>query len=69
MDPQARGRALALGQLRSLSEAECWTLLSSYDLGRIAFVIDGWPQVFPVNYVAEGGVVVFRTATGAKLEH
>jgi nitroimidazol reductase NimA-like FMN-containing flavoprotein (pyridoxamine 5'-phosphate oxidase superfamily) len=37
--------------------------------GRIAILIDGWPEVFPVNYVAEDGAVAFRRAAGAKLEH
>ena len=55
--------------LRPLSETECWELLSRQDLGRIAFVIDGWPQVFPVNYAVSETVLVFKTASGTKATH
>ena len=55
--------------LRELSEAECWKLLGSHDLGRIALLIDDWPQVFPVNYSAGEGAVLFRSAPGAKATH
>lgn len=51
-----------------LSEEECIPLLKSRDLGRIALVVDGKPEIFPVNYAFEEGVVVFRTSTGLKLE-
>ena len=55
--------------LRPLPESECWRLLGSHDLGRIAFLIDDWPQVFPVNYAAGEGAVLFRSAPGAKATH
>ena len=51
-----------------LSEEECWRLLMSNDLGRLAIVVDGWPEVFPVNYPSQVGSIVFRTAAGTKLE-
>jgi uncharacterized protein len=69
MTTNADKRGFATPALRPLSEIECWSLLRSHDLGRIAIMIDGWPEVFPVNYVAEDGAVVFRSAVGAKLEH
>ncbi len=47
---------------------ECLLLLGSHDLGRIAFAVDGQPEVFPVNYAMEGRVVVFRTGPGTKLD-
>jgi len=31
-------------------------------------VVDGAPQIFPVNYAYEDRVVVFRTSPGVKLE-
>jgi uncharacterized protein len=57
------------GQLEILGDRECTQLLRSHDLGRIA-VIDREvrPLIFPVNYVFDDGVVVFRTAPGTKLE-
>ena len=35
---------------------------------RIAIVVEGRPEIFPVNYVFDGGVIVFRTGAGLKLE-
>jgi uncharacterized protein len=50
-----------------LSEQECWQYLRLHTLGRVAVIVNGRPEVFPVNYRAGGGAIVFRTATGAKL--
>jgi nitroimidazol reductase NimA-like FMN-containing flavoprotein (pyridoxamine 5'-phosphate oxidase superfamily) len=55
-------------ELELLSEDECKRLLQSEKLGRVAFVVDGRPQIFPVNYAFDDGVVVFRTSPGLKLE-
>ena|SRR5215216_3149840 len=42
--------------LVSLSEEECWTRLALNDLGRIAIVRDGAPEIFPLSYrVAQDG--------------
>lgn len=54
--------------MEQLSEEECARLLGSQSLGRIAIVVDGKPQIFPVNYAYDDGVVVFRTAPGLKLD-
>ena len=51
-----------------LSEEESRRLLKSRDIGRLAIVVDGQPEIFPVNYAFDEGVVVFRTAPGLKLE-
>ncbi len=56
------------GRIETLTQAECERLLGEQDLGRIAIVIDGRPEIFPVNYVFDHGVVAFRTSTGLKLE-
>jgi nitroimidazol reductase NimA-like FMN-containing flavoprotein (pyridoxamine 5'-phosphate oxidase superfamily) len=54
--------------LRELSAAECRRLLEAQDVGRIAIVTrNGQPLIFPVNYVFDEGVVVFKTNAGAKL--
>jgi len=55
--------------LTSLTEQECWLLLRHHTLGRVAVVVDGRPKIFPVNYRAGEGAVVFRTAPGTKLAH
>jgi nitroimidazol reductase NimA-like FMN-containing flavoprotein (pyridoxamine 5'-phosphate oxidase superfamily) len=69
MDNRDRHVGLADRGLQSLSESECWRLLDSHDLGRVAFMIDGWPQVFPVNYAVGEGALLFRSAAGAKASH
>ena len=55
--------------IRVLSEAECLQLLGEHDLGRVAIVVDGQPEIFPVNYAVGVDVIAFRTAPGTKLEH
>ena len=56
-------------QLEIMSDAECGAFLRSHDLGRIALLDrHGRPLIFPVNYVFDEGVVVFRTSRGTKLE-
>lgn len=52
----------------TLSEDECWNLLARCELGRLAVVIDGRPDIFPVNHVVDGPRVLFRTALGSKLD-
>jgi uncharacterized protein len=50
-----------------LAEDECRDLLASGSLGRIAFSLGDQPEIFPVNYAADGSLVVFRTASGTKI--
>jgi uncharacterized protein len=56
-------------ELQELSETECLQLLRRHSLGRIAVVIDGRPQIFPVNYALQDRIIVFRTAPGTKLSY
>ncbi len=53
--------------LEALSHERCLELLRSQYLGRIGFVIDGQPQILPVNYAMLGSDVVFWTGAGSKL--
>ncbi|MCW2748711.1 MAG: hypothetical protein JWP10_1853 [Nocardioidaceae bacterium] len=50
-----------------LSDSESWALLSGGSFGHLALSIAGEPEIFPVNYVASDGSIVFRTAEGTKL--
>ena len=50
-----------------LEPHECWQLLRSTDVGRLAVAIAAQPDIFPINFVVEHGAVVFRTAEGTKL--
>jgi len=45
-----------------LSEDESWSLLSSRTLGRLVTCVDGYPEIFPVNFVVQRRTVLFRTA-------
>lgn len=54
-------------ELVKLEHHECWSALRSTALGRLAFDIDGRPQIFPVNFVVDRGTVVFRTDAGSHL--
>jgi nitroimidazol reductase NimA-like FMN-containing flavoprotein (pyridoxamine 5'-phosphate oxidase superfamily) len=51
-----------------LTSSHCWALLRRTDLGRLALVVGASPDIFPVNYVVDRGSVVFRTASGSKLD-
>lgn len=50
-----------------LSFEDCWDLLDTAVVGRLALVVDGHPEIFPVNFVVERRGIVFRTAGGTKL--
>jgi nitroimidazol reductase NimA-like FMN-containing flavoprotein (pyridoxamine 5'-phosphate oxidase superfamily) len=50
-----------------LDARECWTLLRTADVGRLALVVDDCPEIFPVNFVVDHGTLLFRTAAGSKL--
>jgi uncharacterized protein len=58
-----------MSELESLSDSECVKLLQANQLGRIALVDRaGHPELFPVNYFFDEGIVVFRTDPGTKLD-
>lgn len=50
-----------------LSVEDCWQLLASASVGRLAIDIAGKPDIFPINYVIDNGTIVFRSAAGTKL--
>jgi hypothetical protein len=45
----------------------CWDLLRGVSVGHLAVLVDGHPEIFPVNYKVDHGSVVFRTGEGTKL--
>lgn len=65
---RAGARASSEGVLE-LSEEECWAHLQAQQLGRLAIVMEGRPQIFPVNYATGKKSIVFRTDPGGKLAH
>lgn len=50
-----------------LDAVDCAQLLESHHFGRIAVLVDGHPEIFPVNYVCRNGRVAIRTDSGTKL--
>lgn len=50
-----------------LTEGQCWELLQSADVGRLAITAAGEIDIFPVNFVVHERAAVFRTAEGTKL--
>ncbi len=55
------------GPVTVLDDAESWELLGSSTLGRLALSVRNVPEIFPVNYYADGSSILFRTAEGTKL--
>ncbi len=59
--------ALDQGTLDEIDIDECWRLLSTQPVGRVAVIVGQYPLVFPVNYTLDGMHIVFRTGVGTKL--
>jgi len=59
---------MANAELDELSLEECLGLLRASSLGRVAFSVDDWPVVFPVNYrlveASERTWIALRTRPG-----
>jgi hypothetical protein len=51
----------------ALSEDECWALLRTTSVGRLAVWVDDHPDIFPLNYAVDHGTVVFRSGPGTKV--
>ncbi|MBU1801410.1 pyridoxamine 5'-phosphate oxidase family protein [Nocardioides sp.] len=49
-------------QLQELSEHDCWNLVSSAVVGRMAWQGSGGITIVPVNFVLDGREVLVRTA-------
>ena len=64
MDEEPRRQA----RWQELTRSECFALLAREHLGRVAVVDAHGPVVFPVNFVVDRHMVVFRTDEGTKLD-
>ncbi|MEV0337187.1 pyridoxamine 5'-phosphate oxidase family protein [Nocardia sp. NPDC050717] len=53
--------------IEELAVDECWALLRTGDIGRLAVWVDDHPDIFPLNYAVDHGTLVFRTARGTKM--
>jgi uncharacterized protein len=50
-----------------LSDTDSRQLLATHTLGRVGVTSGGLPQILPVCYLYDDGVIVFRTGAGTKL--
>ncbi|CAG7619138.1 pyridoxamine 5'-phosphate oxidase family protein [Rhodococcus opacus] len=53
--------------LRELAVNECWALLRTESIGRLAVWVDDHPDIFPLNYAVDHGTLVFRSGRGTKV--
>jgi hypothetical protein len=54
--------------LRVLELEECLIRLRTTPVGRLAFMSEGEPVIFPVHHAVDGVDVVFQTSWGSKLQ-
>jgi hypothetical protein len=54
-------------RVQVLDSSHSWALLRESAVGRLAVVVDGEPDIFPVNFAVDHGSIVLRTAEGTKL--
>lgn len=50
-----------------LPSEECWAILQRSGTGVLATSEGGHPDLFPLNYLADGHTLIFRTAPGTKI--
>ena len=68
-NPERQNEALELipGAFEEIEEDECWRLLASQPVGRVAVIVGHYPAVFPVNHAVDRRGIVFWTGAGTKL--
>ena len=54
-------------ELQEIDRPECLALLARHTVGRVGLLVDGRPEVLPVNFALDGETVLFRTAEGSPL--
>jgi nitroimidazol reductase NimA-like FMN-containing flavoprotein (pyridoxamine 5'-phosphate oxidase superfamily) len=57
----------AAASLERLNRTECLNLLALAQVGRVGLVVDGQPEILPVNYALDGDTILFRTDQGSVL--
>jgi nitroimidazol reductase NimA-like FMN-containing flavoprotein (pyridoxamine 5'-phosphate oxidase superfamily) len=56
-----------VGGTEILAEQDCWDLLQTAEIGRVAVCFGGQVDIFPVNFGLDGDGIVFRTNAGRKM--
>ncbi len=67
IDEKLAEDGLDLGTLEEIEPEQCWRLLATRSVGRLAVNMGHYPLVFPVNYALDAKTIVFRTGVGTKL--
>jgi nitroimidazol reductase NimA-like FMN-containing flavoprotein (pyridoxamine 5'-phosphate oxidase superfamily) len=55
------------GSAKNLNADECWELLAGTTEGRLAVSVHDEPDIFPVEFRAQGGKILVRTPQGEML--
>jgi uncharacterized protein len=55
-----------MNEVVELTAQDSWALLRKAVVGRLALIVNGDPDVFPVNHKVDHGSVLFRSAEGTK---
>ena len=53
--------------VEELTTEDCWGLLASQELGRLAYRLVDEVHLVPINYVVDDHTLLFRTGSGNKL--
>lgn len=59
---------MTTGFTMQLDTADAWTKLRSKSFGRLAVSLQGQPDIFPVNYLANDSGILIRTEEGTKVD-
>jgi nitroimidazol reductase NimA-like FMN-containing flavoprotein (pyridoxamine 5'-phosphate oxidase superfamily) len=54
-------------RVEELLPHECWALLRTASIGRLAVWVENHPDIFPLNYAVDHGSIVFRSRSGTKV--
>jgi len=55
------------GHLREIDEAECWELVRSREVGRVAYADEHGPMVVPITFAVDDESLLFRVAPYSEL--
>lgn len=50
-----------------MTPEQCWVLIATQSVGRLATSVERVPDIAPINFVVDDQTLVFRTAEGSKL--
>ena len=51
----------------TLTTTDCWQHLATEQFGRVGLLVEGRPEILPVNYAIDGKTILFRTSEGSVL--